>query len=220
MHIDIIVPTCKEYWNLKGLIQEIEDNTPEHHRLIVTCQPLSASKNRNYGLSYADSDIIVMLDDDILSFYPGWLTNLVYPLLTDKNIVLCSARLLTSDKKRCDNMGMVGDNDIYAKIVGAFNIDGIEYKRVTTAAIAFRKSELRFDENFKGSGYEDTDFMNQVSEKFTDMEFIVNNQCELIHLNRQVGQENQEIWQHNHDYYCRKYPWDNIAKSQKWWFKK
>ena len=66
--IDIIIATCKTKDEVNGLISEITLNTPEPHRIIATCQPLSASKNRNFGLSYANSDIIVMCDDDMTGF--------------------------------------------------------------------------------------------------------------------------------------------------------
>jgi glycosyltransferase involved in cell wall biosynthesis len=220
MRIDIIIPTYRKLDILQNLITEIEYNTPENHRLICTCQPLSAAKNRNYGLSFANSEIIVMCDDDIIRFYSGWLTNLIYPMLKDKNIIMCSARLLDKNKNRCNNMGMVGGNDNYQEIQSAINHNNIQYKRVTTACITFRKNDVRFDEKFQGSGYEDTDWMNSICESFNGMKFIVNNQCELIHKNERKGQENKEIWQHNHELYCQKYPWDEVAKNQQWWGEK
>ncbi len=218
MKFDICIPTCKTIDELDDLIKEIEYNTPEIHRLIVSCQPLSAARNRNYCLSYADSDIITMLDDDIRGFYPGWLTNLLYPIMQDKNIIMCSARLLDNNKNIAPGMGMVGDQNGYAEIHATYEINDIEYKRVTPAAVVFRKSDILFDENFIGSGYEDTSFMNEISKKFNGMKFIVNNHCKLIHMNESTNQGGN-YWKHNHDYYCKKHPWDIIAKDQKCWVK-
>lgn len=217
MLIDIIIPTNHKLDEIRPLINEIEYNTPEQHRIISTCQPVSAAKNRNYGLSFANSDIITMLDDDVTGFYPGWLTNMIFPLLQDPDIIMCSARLLNKDRTRAQNMGMVNGSGSYQEIPASYNIDGIEYKRVTTAVICFRKNDVRFDENFQGSGYEDTAFMDDISAAHNGMKFIVNNACELIHLNEMKGQGDPEIWQQNHDYYCKKYPWDIVAKNQKYW---
>lgn len=217
MRIDIIIPTCKKKEDIQKLINDIEYNTPENHRLICTCQPLSASKNRNYGLSYVNSELFIMCDDDITGFYLGWLTNLIYPMQKDKNIIMCSARLLFPNREWNNNMGMYKTKESYTKLTSAFNENGIEYKRITTACLSLRKNNIRFDENFKGSGYEDTDYSNQLSEEFNGMDFIVNNQCELIHENKKQGQGNQNIWQENHDYYSEKYPWDTVCNNQKFW---
>jgi len=220
LKFDILIPTYKPLEKVQKLIDEIEYYTPEKHRLIVSCQPLPASKNRNYCLSYADSEIMVMMDDDIINFYPGWLTNLIYPMMNDKNIIITSARLLDKNKNANNNMGMVKDKTDYAEIREAYNIDGVSYKRVTPAAIAFRKTDIKFDEVFLGSGYEDTAWMNDMSKEYNGMKFVVNNCCQLIHINNRSGQDDEKIWQHNHDHYCKKYEWDEVAKNQKWWKKR
>ncbi|MFX0132984.1 MAG: glycosyltransferase family 2 protein [Candidatus Hodarchaeota archaeon] len=217
--IDIIIATSRTREEVKPQVEEIETNTPESHRIIATCQPLSAAKNRNFGLSFANSDLIVMLDDDIIGFYSGWLTTFISFMQEDKNIVLSSARLLDKNGHCNNNMGMnVPVNETYSEIKSSFVVKNIFYKRITTACICFRKSKIRFDETFQGSGFEDTCFMNQISEKFNGMKFIVNNKCKLIHLNEMKGQGNKEIWEFNHTHYCKKYPWDTVAQNQKWWF--
>jgi len=216
---DICIPTNKKRSEIDDLIKDIKANTPEFNRIIASCQPLSASKNRNYCLSFANSDIIVMMDDDITGFYPGWLTNFIHPMLEDPLIIICSARLLDKNRKRINNMGMIGGSGELQEIPASFNHKGTGYKRVTTACIAIRKNHIRFDEEYIKSGYEDTDFMNQISRAFPASKFIVNNNCELIHLNHMQGQDDREAWQHNHDHYCKKWEFDTVAKDQKCWAK-
>ena len=56
--------------------------------------------------------------------------------------------------------------------------DFVEVKIMITACCAFRKTALRFDENYTGSGYEDTDFCKQQGGKF-----FVTNKVKMIHRN-------------------------------------
>jgi hypothetical protein len=218
--IDIIIPTCRNKEEVQSQISEIENNTTEPHRIIATCQPISAAKNRNYGLSFANSSIIIMLDDDITGFYQGWLTDFISVFNDHPDAVLTSARLLSKDRKPNNNMGMNTRHDLdYAEVHTSYTIDGVKYRRVTAAAIAFKKTNVVFDEVFKLSGYEDTSFMNDLSKSNPNGLFYVNNKCKLIHLNNMLGQGDKDIWQFNHDHYCKKYPWDTIAANQRWWGK-
>lgn len=199
---DIIIATCKNREEVQPMIDEIRNNTPEEHRIIATCQPLSASKNRNFGLSFANSEIIVMLDDDITGFYEGWLTDLL-KLFEEKNVILVSARLLDKNGKTNDNMGMRWKNEI-------------EDKKVTTAAVAFRKNDLMFDEEFINSGYEDTDFMLRLGAEFPDMKFVIANNCRLIHLNEMKGQNDLKSFEHNRKYFISKHPGKGAENQRQW----
>lgn len=212
MKIDICIPTYREFDQIQELINDIEYYTPENHRIIATCQLLSASKNRNYALSFVNSDIIIMLDCDIKGFYIGWLTNLIFPMLNDKDIIICSARLLDENKNVIHQMGAhfvpkdfigihVADTSAYKK-----------YKRVATSCIAIRKNNVRFDEGFKGSGYEDTAYMNEINIKYPDKKIVINCNCKLIHMNEEKNQGG-EYFKHNRDYYTSLYPDDIACKN-------
>jgi hypothetical protein len=216
--VDIIIATNKLKEEINCQIKEIKSNTPEDHRIIATCQPLSASKNRNYGLSYANTDIIIMTDDDVTSFYKGWLTDLIKPMLDDLSIMVCAPRLL--DKNR--NYGhMMGGSKI-PKDNGVYESERFRYKnyyRLPTALIAFRKNNILFDENFIGSGYEDSDWCNQLNINFPDKKMVINNNCKLVHINEEKNQGGR-YFEHNKAYYLQKYPDDPTVINQKDWTKR
>jgi GT2 family glycosyltransferase len=167
---------------------------------------MSAAKNRNFALSWASSDIIIFLDDDITGFYKGWLTDLIEPM-SDPNIMVLGARLTNPEGK-----SQMGANSSAEPVYPAND------NRVTTAVIAIRKNDIRFDENFIGSGYEDTDYCQQIKEKHGLSKIWINNNCKLIHINEMKNQGG-EYWEHNHAYYCQKWPNDYAVKNQKDWTK-
>lgn len=209
MSVDIVIPTCKSYDSIRDLIDEIERSTPEQHRIIATCQMVSASKNRNYALKASLSEIIVMMDDDMTGFYPGWLSTLIEPMIKDASILVCSSRLLSVNKIPCQMMGgnaIPKDNGVY----------DAENKRVATACIAIRRNDVLFDEGFIGSGYEDTCYMRDVASKYPDCRIVVNNDCRLIHNNEEKNQGGK-YFEHNKAYYLSRWPDDEAVKNQKDW---
>lgn len=216
MKIDIIIPTNKKLEDVKNQIEEIDNNTPEDHRVIATCQPLSAARNRNYGLSYANSDIMIMIDDDITGFYAGWLTDLTRYMLKDNSLLICSARLLN---KNLEIAHMMGANKVPRNGIGIYEAERFSYKnyyRIATACFAMRKNNVLFDEKFIGSGYEDTDFCNQLNINYPDKKFMINCNCKLIHLNEEKNQGGP-YFEHNKQYYLTKYPNDPTVINQKDW---
>lgn len=146
--VDIIIPTCKPLPAVWKVIQQIEMNTEIPHRIIATCQMTSASKNRNYGLSIAQSSIIIMVDDDMMGFFPGWAARMLEPFEKVKKCCMVSARLLDCSGKpgqtSSDNYDMVSKWPVVAR------------KVMPSACIAFIDIGLRFDEGFIGSGWEDS----------------------------------------------------------------
>ena len=213
--IDVIVVTNKPA-NTPDLLSEIEANTPEPYNGIWTCENASASINRNKGLGLSSGDVVVMLDDDITGFYPGWLTQITAPLQDDE-IALVSARLMATDGTPGAMMGsgIPFDDGIHDVSLSAYR----GYRRVTTAAIAFRKTDLRFCEDYIGSGYEDTDFMNEFNKTNPDKRLVINNACRLIHLNEEKNQGGA-YWEHNHAVYLSRYPDDESVKVQQDWTKR
>ena len=215
--IDVILVTHKPKEEVQKNIDELEANTPETHRLIATCQPLSASQNRNYGLSWANSEVFVMLDDDITGFYEGWLTDMVAPFKELNNVIVSSARLLNPNRTTAHAMGCMK----------CINKEGIceaerfsykNYYRVPTSCITVKNmgGTVKFDEKFVGSGYEDTDWMNQVNITYPNSIMTVNNNCRLIHLNEEKGQGGANF-EHNKAHYLSKYPDDQTVINQKDW---
>lgn len=186
------------------------------HNLIITCLPESASANRNYGISKVTSDIFIMIDDDIEGFYEGWVDDLIKPF-SDERVGIVSARLINKD----GSIGsMMGDNKMHKP--GTYDARKSSYKgyaRLPTAALAIRKEySLSFDEGFKGSGYEDTDWFNRIGEKYPGSRVMINNDCKLIHHNVQQNQGG-EYFEHNKKHYMNLYPDDHTAKNQQDWTK-
>jgi len=198
--IDIMIPTLRPLEDIQKQIDEIERNTHEPHRIIASCQNASAAINRNFCLQFARSDILVMLDDDIEGFFPGWLSTLVAPLNSCDEVVMVSARLMAPD-------GSVG-----ASCAGVHDIESkwvpVPPKRdcvMPSAAIAFRNWGLRFDEHFIGSGFEDGDFCFQYLDLKPSVQFYINNQCKLIHRNEMKHQWENGHFEKNRRYFWRKW---------------
>ncbi len=188
MRTDIIIPTCKPLDEVQPVIDMIEENTPEPHRVIATCQKVSAAKNRNYGLEIAESPIIIMVDDDMQGFFPGWLSKLIAPIVEDFRVCMVLARLMNPD-------GTVGQNssDNYdMKSKWCY----VQRKVLPSSAIAMRDIGLRFDPLYIGSGFEDTDMCFQYHQQNSKYEFVINNECPLIHLNEMKNQKG-DTWEHN-----------------------
>jgi len=206
--VDILIPTNKK--TVDGLIKEIEENTTIPYRIIASCQPASAAINRNLCLNYANSDEQIFMDDDITGLFPGWAKELLKGLEYD-NTYLVSSRLLNENGAPQSAMGMNSDPTVdHSLVYPQIQRQGVKYKRVTPACIAFRRTHIRFDENYRGSGLEDTDWLNRLCEYYTEMDFRVSNNCKLIHKNEMKNQS--ETWKHNHYLYMQKFPWDNFIQ--------
>lgn len=189
---DIIIPTCKTEKDIESQLVEIEFKTPEEHRIIATCKPVSAAKNRNYAHSWTKSDIVIMMDDDIRGFSDKWLTTLIQPLLDDINVRFCSARFLKVDG-RTPNFMMTSKSNLLS--------DYEDVPRCTTGCFAYRKEDFDaligfwnkdskpFDENFIGSGWEDNGICFDLKKKFPGTKIVINNKCKVIHVNEMKNQQ-------------------------------
>ena len=192
---DIIVPSCKTEERLSEFIGILSHNS-RPCKIIVTCMEASASVNRNYGLSQATSPIVIMVDDDTAGFYPGWWQEMVNALENDfYNISLVSARLITANGQLAPMMH--GSPCVDYAIVPV--------KYAPSACIAFRNDGLRFNEGYIGSGYEDTDFCEQIKVKYPDKNIVINNRVKIIHHNEQKNQHG-EYYVHNKALYESLWP--------------
>ena len=115
--------------------------------------------NRNIGLDRASSEFIIMCDDDTKDYPIGWDKDLI-DILEKTNGSMVGARLLNPDGRM--------QNTAYGNFELEFPY--VQVRTMITAVCAFRSTKLRFDENYVGSGYEDTDFCRQLGGKF----FVVN----------------------------------------------
>lgn len=195
VHPDIIIPTCRDVqsdeineltWSLFYLNRD--------SKIIVTGIPDSAAVNRNAGLNESTSEYVVMCDDDISGFYSGWAEELIMPLLVSPDIIYVSARLCNPNGTLQVVMG--GRYDTETPI--------IDVSSAPSACVAFRKTDLRFDENFIGSGWEDTDFVRQLKQRFPHGRIVINNLVRMRHKNEMKNQLG-ENYQKNRDYYNKKW---------------
>jgi glycosyltransferase involved in cell wall biosynthesis len=211
----VILVTHKNPEEIKDQVLELMHNTPESYNLNITGKKSSASVNRNEGLKFTTAAYIVMLDDDIRGFYPGWLTDAIRPLKEDPNIVVSSARLLNLNGQPGPMIGGFGiptDKGVYDASPSGYK----GYRRVPTACITIRNDTLRFDEGFIGSGYEDTAYMNEVNITYPGKRIVVNNDCRLIHINEEKNQGGK-YFEHNHARYMELFPDDEQTRNQKDW---
>jgi hypothetical protein len=197
VNLDIIIPTCKSADTLTSEILDIKSTRVSSGQLLVTGKPISAACNRNIGLIQSNTDIVIMCDDDIMGFFPGWDSVLIQPLLDNPDVIMVSARIINRDGTVAKVMGAeLAMNDEPYTLA--------EKDRILSACIAFRKTELLYDENYIGSGFEDTDYCKQLKIKFPAAKFLVNNLCKLIHINEAKNQSGK-FWEHNMNYYISKW---------------
>lgn len=204
--VNIAIPTCKTEAELIPLLQEIRETVSTNIRelkLIHTCYPGSAAKNRNIALDkIAEYEPVIMLDDDVTGFRHGWDEELIRPLYQGStgihsDVALVSARLFNSKGVPAH---MMGDN--YDMTQALVEVDA---KRLPTACIAFIKdSGIRFDEQFIGSGFEDDDFCKQLQENYPNGRFVINNKVVVVHKNEMKNQKTG-FWYYNKAYYLRKW---------------
>lgn len=180
--ISIIIPTCKTENEVAGLVEEINRRSTGEFEVIATCLPSSAAANRNNGMERARYDIVVMVDDDVCDLPYGWNQRLVLALI-EENAAMASARLMRPDGRIGALMGAaafnLGERTIAAE------------RKLATACVAFRKTDLRFDESFVGSGFEDDDICFQMRKKNPSSKFIVENAVTVTHLNEMKNQRGE-----------------------------
>jgi len=210
--ISIVIPTMKSVEEIEPLKKQIIEKTSkeESYYLFASCKPQSAAKNRNDCIDAAKDGIIIMLDDDIQGFYPGWVAALVTPLLErpDKYSIV-AARTMTASGSRCPQLGDNNQLDLSAPYVKAIHTDETQLNIVGSACIAFVKDSTRFNEGYWGATYEDSDFCMEINKKYPNKQIIINNACKLIHNMEAKGRgSNRENWIHNKILFTRIWGWE------------
>ncbi len=197
----ILVPTMTERSAMDIYSDEIREASPPGVEIFCSCTNASASVNRNLCLDRLDiGEVAIMIDDDLEGFYKGWIDDLTHAM-TDESVVMVSARLLKRDG--------ITFGETCSMCFDAEPME-IEVKRhgicvLPTAAIAFRHTGLRYDENFRGSGFEDNDICLQYLEQNPSAKFLQSNRAKLIHLNEMKNQKGK-FWDHNVNYFRQKWP--------------
>ena len=196
----ILIPTYKQVEEVQSLVDEIHKSYPDHE-VYASCAKDSASVNRNLCLDQlAIGEIAIMIDDDITGFYQGWVEDLVSPLFDIPGAVMVSARLLKQD-------GTFGPtcSGTYKSEPEIIEVDRKRWTTLPTAAISFVYCGYRFDENFKGSGWEDNDWCLKYRKESPCAKFIQSNRCKLVHLN-QMKEQKGPNWHWNQKYFQSIWP--------------
>ena len=190
MKISIIIPTIKIEKEIVGLISEIKGSVVHELELIIASGKRSVAVNRNIGMERAKGEFIIMCDDDVQDFPYGWDRDLIDALKQTKASMV-GARLL--------NLNGTLQETNYRNF--DLSKDFIEVETMITACCAFRNTALRFDENYIGWGWEDSDFCKQLGGKF----FVINT-VKVMHRNEEknpLGSKKQVA--KNRIYFLRKW---------------
>ena len=142
MRPDIIIPTIRSADELRDLLGAVGETAPGC-RIIPTCLPVCAAANRNAGLDRAATPIVVMIDDDVSGFPPGWAGELAEVLERDDDCVMVSARLLNPDGTPGQMLGHPDTSVAEGLVV-------VPRRELPTACIAIRNDGTRFDEGYAG----------------------------------------------------------------------
>jgi glycosyltransferase involved in cell wall biosynthesis len=200
---DIIIPTLKSQYDIAPMVCYVAGFS-FGCRVLATCRKDSAAVNRNAGLNMSKSEVVIMIDDDIGGLQLDWWKVLVEPFARRPEYVgMVSARLCKRDGSNGPMMFM-----------GDISKQECEVPAVPTACCAIRMTPgLRFNEQFRGSGWEDTFFCQEVAHQaVTNKILIVNTLC-VVHLNEQKNQGNI-YFSHNKATYDRliaERGWGNFA---------
>lgn len=184
MSHSITIPSCKSIDELRMMVEAIKtlDRVPQTY--LPSGFAVSAAVNRNYCLMNApESDFIIMMDDDIGGFFEGWQDELVRPLEEFPRCRMASARLMTPEGSLSPMMGT--DSNLGKE----FSPGG---KAILSACIAFRQKDVEgiwYDEGYVGSGFEDSDYCFQMRDRYSDMDIVVNNECQLVHYHAMTNQK-------------------------------
>lgn len=197
MNVKVIIPTCKCVDEVALLVYQMETRRSRDLDIIYTCNESgSAAENRNTGLRQCvEGDFVIMVDDDIDKLPLCWDRYMWEPLQKNpEKFSMVSARLLNVD-------GTI------QPVMGGHTSKRIGYAEVPTmptAMIAFQFTGLMFDEAYKGSGWEDTDYCRQMKTVYPIKKFIINNDVKVVHKNEMKNQGG-EVWVKNREYYLRKW---------------
>jgi hypothetical protein len=172
----VAVPTCRPREDIQSLLANIRGAEPYlGDRLIASCLiGESASVNRNWCLDRCETDVIVMVDDDVSGFPRLFAHELVETLLANQDHAMVSAKLL--DKNGEMFMGGNIPNDP----------TGLSISRdhwLPTACVAMYAHRRKFDEGLPMG--EDVDYCWQRKNDFPKSLFVVANEILVRHANEE-----------------------------------
>jgi glycosyltransferase involved in cell wall biosynthesis len=176
----LVVSDCVEAsWKIKDLVSSF----PRVSAVFTDCANSNWSSQRNKGLSYASSEIVVFVDDD-MEIEKGSVERLIETLLQDENIAAVSGAVLPyfyrSIIGRCQAV-ISHPGGGYNLVQNFPDISDIDFFH--TGFCALRKkffSDVKFDETLKW-GCEDMDISIRLKKKFPQVRFLFNPQAVSYH---------------------------------------
>ena len=185
MKVSVIVPTIKPEENVMFMVDDLLDKSLYKPEVLVIAKQQCVAKNQNEGLDRAKGEYVVICGDDVEQFPQDWDKGLIEAMeITEASMVM--PRLLNPDGSvQALNHGNFALTPNYVKV-----------RTIPSAICMFKNTDLRFDENFKGGGFEDTDFCNRLGG-----DFYVANTVKMVHRNEKKNQFNAE----NRAYYNSKW---------------
>jgi glycosyltransferase involved in cell wall biosynthesis len=202
--VTIGIPTLKTEKEIAAQIREIKANPPScEYEVIASCIKQSAAKNRNWIIDNAKGDIILMVDDDIKSFYPGWCDILVDALFFNDSFSVVSARPLKEDGSLAPTLGDNSNTQKTGEFQKCIHTDKTGLNVCCSSAIAFWKKQcVRFDENYKAAVWEDFDWCLEMKKVYPNKYIVFANECNPVHLNAMQGRTGDDVrWNYE---YCKK----------------
>jgi glycosyltransferase involved in cell wall biosynthesis len=198
MTLDIIIPTCKTLDQVADQMGEAVRTAGLHDvRMIVTCNDGSAAANRNLGLDLSTSDPLVMMDDDIEGFPMFWARDLLNIWNAHPDFVMLSPQLMRPEGGYAWMKGPDGQLGMGPRPTEGVTI--LEKQMLLSACIMVGRNDIRFDENFKGSGYEDDAYSDDLRAWCPQGKWLLCHGVEVVHRNNMTGwEENREA---NRRYY-------------------
>lgn len=196
MTLDIIIPTCKTLGEVASQMGEaVRTAGVRDVRVIATCQRnKSAAVNRNHGLDLSTSDPLIMMDDDIEGFPHNWAWELLWTWRSHEDCVMLSPQLMRPREEGGGYAFMKGPDELLG--TGPRPVAGttsIPKQTLLSACIMIGRNDIRFDENLKGSGYEDDAYSDDLRAQYPQGKWLLCHGIEVVHRNNMTGwDENRE----------------------------
>jgi len=121
-----------------------------------------------------------MLDDDVTGLPQDWVVKLVDLMERNSNCVMTSPQLMNADGSFGFMLGFPQRR--------SFGESVVELRELPTACIAVRENALRFDENFVGSGWEDTDYCAQLRQEYPEGTWMICHDVRVVHTHEMKNQ--------------------------------
>jgi GT2 family glycosyltransferase len=166
--VSVIIPAYADTPWLRRALWSLRETADCPHEIIVACARQCVAKNRNAGLARARHDLVAFLDDDVL-LPAQWMSRLAAVLAARPD-----AGAVTGLLQFADGAPQCCRHDLRPGELWQVTIPGtcFLYSRE-------RVGDLRFDEAYLGSQWEDTDWMWAVQKR--GLVTLVSGDVRIVH---------------------------------------